>query len=59
MDVRLRPRATQAGLEARRKNYELRMLAAVLLIALGLFLALRVITGIKLRLQEMSRIVKE
>lgn len=103
--VRLRPRATQADLEALRRKHELRALMAVLLIALGLFLmtylagqpgllrddgwlsrltggeprlallmtgfgiaaggflwmflTLRVITGIKLRLQEMSRIVRE
>lgn len=36
--VRLRPRATQADLEARRRKYELRTLTAVLLVAFGMFL---------------------
>ncbi|HET9210190.1 MAG TPA: hypothetical protein VFR03_07320 [Thermoanaerobaculia bacterium] len=103
--VKLRPRATRADLEALRKKYDLRMLTAVLLIALGMFLMMYlanqpgvlrddgwlsrltggeprlallttgfviaavgflwtfrmiyVINGIKLRLQEMRRIVQE
>lgn len=36
--VRLRRRPTQADLEALRKKYDLRMLSAVLLLALGMFL---------------------